>query len=58
MLASLSEGHPDLADALFLIAAIIFALVFVLQAMAVAIPPKWNFIALGLCLVSVGWFVL
>ena len=58
MIATISEGHGDLADVLFLIAAIVFGLLFILQAANVAIPPKWNIIALGLCLVSIGWFVL
>ncbi len=58
MFATISEGHVDLADALFLIAFIIFAVWFILQAASVAIPPKLNVLALGLACVSLAFFVV
>jgi hypothetical protein len=60
MLAAINEGHPDLADVLFLIAAILFlgAALIAAAGDSVKFSPKLNLIALGLCLVAVGWFVL
>ncbi len=58
MLATISEGHADLADVLFLIAFIIFAVWFLLQAAGVAIPPKINVLALGLACISLAFFVV
>lgn len=58
MLATISQGHADLADVLFLIAAILFAIVFVLKLLGTAIPPKVDFIAAGLACLAVAWFVL
>lgn len=58
MLATISEGHVDLADVLFLIAFIICAVVFVLRLCSVALPPKLDWLALVLGLLSLAWFVL
>lgn len=58
MLATISEGHADLADVLFLVSFIIFTVWFVLQAFGVAIPPKLNVLAAGLACMALAWFVL
>jgi len=62
MIAQISEGHIDLADLLFLIAAVVFAVHVVYTWTHTPAPTKDKaaavLIALGLCLVSVAAFVL
>lgn len=58
MIATISEGHADLADVLFLVAFIIFTVWFVLTAFSVAIPAKLNVLAAGLACLALAWFVL
>ena len=70
MIATISEGHADLADWMFLIAFIIFAVWFLLDLAGVTFPPgpdgvarapgasRINFLAAGLACLSLGWFVL
>jgi hypothetical protein len=58
MIAAISEGHFDLADLFFLVAAILFIIVFVAKLASATIPPKLDLIAAGLALVALGWFVL
>jgi hypothetical protein len=58
VIATISEGHADLADALFLVAFIIFVVLFLLQLFLVAIPARLNLIAAGLACVALAWFVL
>lgn len=58
MIAAISEGHADLADVLFLVAFILFAIVFVLHLLGVPIPPKVDLIAAGLACLALAWFVL
>jgi hypothetical protein len=61
MLADIAAGHSAASDVLFLVAAIVFAVVFVVQvavarrdstALAVALTPA------GLCLLAVAWLIL
>jgi len=58
MIATISEGHADLADVLFLVAFILFAIVFVLRLLGVPIPARVDLIAAGLACVALAWFVL
>lgn len=58
IVATISEGHADLADVLFLVAFIIFAVWFLLQAMGFPIPAKISVLAAGLACVSLALFVL
>lgn len=58
LLAALSQGHADLADWLFLAAFIICVVVFVLRLAGTALPPKLDWLALVLGLISLAWFVL
>jgi hypothetical protein len=58
MIATISSGHADLADVLFLVAFILFAAVFVLKLLGVPIPPKVDLIAAGLACLALAWFVL
>lgn len=68
MLAQIADGHVDLADVLFLIAAIVFAIAAILPAFTHVRNPdgtsdtRVNFglslVPLGLCLLSVAWFVI
>jgi len=62
MIAQLSEGHIDLADFLFLVAAIVFAIHVIYTWTHTPGEAKTKaaavLIALGLCLVSVAWFVV
>ena len=58
MIATISSGHADLADVLFLVAFILFVIVFVLKLVGVPIPPKVDLIAAGLACLALAWFVL
>lgn len=58
MIAAISSGHPDLADAFFLIAFILFVIVFALKLFGVPIPAKVDLIAAGLAFLALAWFVL
>ena len=56
MLADLVHGKLDLADVLFLIAAVIFGVAAVIRFQAKAFDAA--LVAAALCLVSIGWLVL
>ena len=60
MIAQIAEGHVDLADLLFLFAAIIFALLVLITLVARPVNGKLTAVLmpLGLTLFSVAWFVL
>lgn len=59
LLAQMVTGKADLADALYLIAAILFAVVAILWAVLVKpIPAAHVLTAVALCLLSVGFWVL
>lgn len=58
MIATISSGHADLADVLFLVAFILFVIVFALKLAGVPIPPKVDLIAAGLACLALAWFVL
>jgi len=60
MLADITNGHVDLADWLFLIAAIVFAVATIAGYVKQAVPRDWLpiLIPLGLTLVAVAWLVL
>lgn len=60
MLADIANGHVDLADVLFLIAAIVFAVATIAGYVRQAVPRDWLpiLIPLGLTLVAVAWLVL
>ena len=62
MLAALSSGHADLADALFLAAFIIFVVIFVIKATVAAADTtmvgRLDLAAAGLACLSLAWFVL
>lgn len=62
MFATISQGHADAADVLFLIAAIIFGLAaiwpHVNRADGTAVNLSVSLVPLGLCLLAVAWFVL
>lgn len=58
MLADIASGHVDLADVLFLLAAILFAV-----SLVDAVSPRTDrlgtlCVRAGLALVAVGWLVL
>lgn len=58
MIADIATGHAGLADVLFLIAAILFA-VSLVDAVSPRAEPVGTFcVRAGLCLVAVGWLVL
>lgn len=61
MIAQISEGHFDLADFLFLVAAVVFAVSVIYTWTHTPGDTKTKgaavLIALGLCLVSTAWFV-
>ena len=58
LLAQMVTGKVDLADALFLIAAILFALVAILWAVLVKpIPVAHVLTAVALCLVAAAFWV-
>lgn len=60
MLADIASGHFDLADVLFLIAAIVFVVAALAAYLRQAAPRDWVpcLIPLGLTLVSVALLVL
>jgi hypothetical protein len=58
VIAAISSGHADLADVLFLVAFILFVIVFVLKLLGTPIPPRVDLIAAGLACVALAWFVL
>jgi hypothetical protein len=58
MIATLSTGHVDLADWLFLIAAILFVLAGVLAAIQKPDPTHGALVPFGLALIAVAWLVL
>jgi cadmium resistance protein CadD (predicted permease) len=61
MFATLSSGHVDLADWLFLAAIILLALATLTQIPSVRpTGDPWYrfFVAAGLVCVAIGWFVL
>ena len=58
MLAEIASGERDTADVLFLIAAIIFAVEFVLLAMGRNTVTRGVLPAAGLCLVAFAWMLL
>lgn len=51
-------GKLTLADVFFLIAAIVFAIAFVIRIMVKPVPIDTVMIAAGLFCVAVGWLVL
>ena len=59
-IATISEGHTDLADLLFLIAFIVGVLAVVAGIVTTGIPAKIQaiLVPLILALVSLAWFVL
>jgi hypothetical protein len=58
MITTLSTGHVDLADWLFLIAAILFVLAGVLAAIQKPDPTHGALVPFGLALIAVAWLVL
>lgn len=60
MLSTLVSGKADLADWLFLIAAIVFAVATLASYVRQAVPRDWLpcLTPLGLTLVAVAWLVL
>ena len=58
MIAAISQGHADLADVLFLVAFILFVIVFALKFFGVPIPARVDLIAAGLACLALAWFVL
>ena len=58
MLASILSGHVDLADWLWLIAAVLFAVAGVLAAIQKPDPTHGALVPFGLSLVALGWLVL
>lgn len=61
-LATISSGHADLADVLFLAAFVIFAVIFIIK---LATPPadssmvgRLDLAAAGLACLALAWFVL
>lgn len=58
MLAEIIHGHVDLADVLFMVAFILFAVVFVLKLLAVALPAKLDLLVAGLACLALAWWVL
>lgn len=61
-LATISEGHPDFADVMFLVAFILFLLAAVLSIPPTNPRPAWLnamvFLALGLASLALAWLVL
>jgi hypothetical protein len=60
VLADIANGHVDLADVLFLIAAIVFAVATIAGYVRQAVPRDWVpvLVPLGLTLVAIAWLVL
>jgi len=60
MIADIANSHVDLADVLFLIAAIVFAVAAIAAYVRQAVPRDWvpSLVPVGLCLVAVAWLVL
>jgi hypothetical protein len=60
VIADIVNGKVDLADWLFLIAAIVFAVATIAGYVRQAVPRDWLLILvpLGLTLVAVAWLVL
>lgn len=60
MLADITNGHIDLADWLFLTAAIVFAVAAVAGYVRQAVPRDWLpvLVPVGLTLVAIAWLVL
>ena len=56
MLATIMSGEVDLADVLFLIAFVVFAVAFVLRVMVKNVDGA--LVAAGLALVSFAWLAL
>jgi len=60
MIAQIATGHVDLADVLFLISFIVFAVLWLITILGIAAPAR--FVAmltpLGLALFALAWFVL
>ena len=55
---TLSQGHVYLADWLFLLAAIVFAIVAIFAAIKKPDPTHGALLPTGLVLVAVAWLVL
>jgi hypothetical protein len=58
MLATIADGHIDLADFLFLLAFIVFVIAVVLDVMVNPRPLRSILVSAGLALVALAWFVL
>lgn len=56
MIATISSGHADLADILFLVAFILFVIVTVLRVMAHTVDSA--LIAAGFAALALAWLVL
>jgi len=52
------QGNLDFADILFLVAAVVFAIAFVLRVLVRPIPLDSVMIAAGLTCLAIGWLVL
>lgn len=49
---------PDFAEAMFLVAFIIFGVWFILDLLGVPIPPRLNMLAAGLACLALGFLAL
>jgi hypothetical protein len=58
MIADIATGHTDLADVLFLLAAILFVIEGLAIAVSNAAIGRGILVAFGLAAVAVGWLVL
>lgn len=58
MIAAIATGHVDLADFLFLFAAILFLVLTLIVAFGRCDPTKGTLLPVGLALLAVGFFVL
>jgi hypothetical protein len=56
MIATVSEGHADLADVLFLVAFILFVIVCVMRVLAHGVDGA--IIAAGFAVLALAWLVL
>ena len=58
MFATIASGHVDLADWLYLIAAVVFVVDAVLKLVGRPDPTRGALIPVGLALLAVAWLVL